>query len=339
MEKNIPWDLLISHLKQETDPNKERELSEWRSLDDNDSLYNEIYSLWNNIKKESSAYNPDTSYYWEEMKTRMDTMGKKRKTLSIPLQKLRISIVAASILLFISVSSSHFFTKTYFQPKISTQTHKALNGKSQLVLPDGTEVWLNVGSTLSYKTTFLKDRQVTLDGEALFNVYNDTRHPFVVSAEDVQIKVLGTRFNVEAYPANDIIRVALSSGKVNISACEQSLLMNPGDVVTFDKNTFLLSKIKGDVVFESFWAAHSYAFEAKPLRHICKYLERWYNITIELDPIIADSQIYTFTVNDEPLETILQIMSRINPIQYSFEEDKRVIINEKCHHKKGKPMK
>lgn len=326
MDKHIPWDLLISHLKKETNPEDEQAISEWRVVNGNESLYKEIVSLWEDIIKDAVAYNPDTAYYWKEMEARMEAMEKKKKNLSISLRKVRVAVAAAVILLFIAVSSSYLITKSYFQPEISGQTYKALNGKSQMILPDGTEVWLNIGSTLTYKTTFLKNRQVTLDGEALFEVHKDTKHPFVVSAGEVQVEVLGTRFNVEAYSTNEAIRVALLKGKVAVTAFKQNLAMNPGDVVTFDKNTLLLSKINGDVAFESFWADHSYTFDAKSLSYICKYLERWYNITIELDPAIAEAQIYTFTITDEPLETILQIMSRINPIRYSFEEDKRVII-------------
>ena len=87
----------------------------------------------------------------------------------------------------------------------------------------------------------------------------------------------------------------------------------------------MLSINKDDVAFESFWADSCYTFKAQKLGHICKYLERWYNTDISLDPSIA-SNVYTFTITDEPLQTILQIMSRISPIKYSFEENNRVII-------------
>ena len=323
MERHIPWNLLISHLKNETNPDEERTLSEWRSLNDNETLYEEIITVWKEIIKDTTTYNPDTEYYWKQMEICME---KNKRILSFSLHKIRISITAASILLFIAVFSSYFITKNYFQPEISKQTYKALNGKSEISLPDGSVVWLNIGSSLTYQTTFLNNRQVTLDGEALFEVQKDTKHPFVVSAGDIRVKVLGTRFNVDAYPTKEIIRIALLNGEVAVYTPEQNMEMVAGDVVAYDRKTTVLSKITEDIVFETFWANKSYSFKAESLSHICKYLERWYNIRIEIDPDIAESQIYTFTVSDEPLETILQIMSHINPIQYSFEENKRVII-------------
>ncbi|MDH6342589.1 transmembrane sensor [Parabacteroides sp. PFB2-12] len=326
MERHIPWDLLIAHLKKEADEEAEEALLIWRTQADNHILYNEIASLWEEIIKESAAYNPDTDYYWKQLEMRMEAMEKKRRTLSIPLRNIRIAMAAASVLLLVAISSSYFITKKYFQPAVSLQTYKALNGKSQMILPDGSVVWLNVGSTLTYETAFLKNRRIDLEGQALFEVERDEKHPFVVSTGDVTVEVLGTRFHVEAYPTDEEIRVALLEGRVEVSAFEQAFVMDPGEVVAFDRHSRSLSKIEGDVVFESFWADDSYTFDAKPLSYICRYLERWFNIDIELDPAIADSQVYTFTITDEPLETILQIMSRINPIQYSFEDDKRVFI-------------
>ena len=326
MKRHIPWDLLITHLKNEANSEKEQFVAEWRAVAGNEEFYKEICSLWDVIKKDSSSYNPDTDFYWSKIEARMEVMEKKKKIFSFPLRKIRISIAAASILFIIAITLSYFFTRNYFIQDVGLQTYKAINGKSQIILPDGSEVWLNIGSTIAYETSFINNRRVMLEGEALFEVCKDSKNPFIVSASDLRVMVHGTRFNVQAYPDDEEIRVALSEGRVEVSAFGHGLMMSPGDVVTFDRKTNMLSKISGDVAFESFWAGNSHTFDAKSLRFICKYLERWYNISIELDPSIADSQVYTFTMTNESLETILQIMSRINPVQYSFEEDKRVVI-------------
>ncbi|MDR1102213.1 MAG: DUF4974 domain-containing protein [Tannerella sp.] len=336
MERHIPWDLLISHLKKETGTEEEKALAVWRTTEGNESLYGEIVALWHEIIRDSSSYHPDTAYYWKQMEARMAAMEKRKTVRSIPLYK---AVAAASVLLILSVFSAYFVTRNYFRPDVSTQTYRALNGKSQMILPDGSVVWLNIGSTLSFETSFPKDRRVLLDGEALFDVRHDTKYPFVVSTGDVRVEVCGTRFSVEAYPEHETVKVSLLEGRVSVSARDQELMMNPGDMASYNRNTRILSEIEGDVVFESFWADHHLSFESKPLRVICMYLERWYNVEIELDPAIADTQVYTFTITDEPLETILQIMSRINPIRYSFEQDKRLIIKDVSPSKKKMPMK
>ena len=84
---------------------------------------------------------------------------------------------------------------------------------------------------------------------------------------------------------------------------------------------------QSDVELETFWAKESVFFKSKSLGYICKYLERWYNVKINVDPKIAESQFYTFTVKDDSLETILRTSSKINPIKYTFDDNNRVTIS------------
>jgi ferric-dicitrate binding protein FerR (iron transport regulator) len=258
---------------------------------------------------------------------------KKRKSASVSFRRIHIAVaaVAASVLLAVIITASYRMGRHSTQnihSEVNIQTCKAVSGKTQIALPDGSSVWLNQGSELSYETSFLSDRKIQLTGEALFEVRSDAKLPFTVQADEVQVKVSGTRFNVQAYPARQDIRVALLEGKIAVSAGKEELAIVPGDIASFDRKTRQLSSIKDDVAFEAFWANNSCTFEAKPLGHICKYLERWYNIKIRLEPAIADTQVYTFSITDEPLEMILQIMSRINPVRYSFGEDRTVTISD-----------
>lgn len=337
MDKNIPWTLIISHLKQETDLQAEAELSKWRSLPANNTVYLQLESLWEEVRNESALYDPDISFYWSRLEKRMEETNKKNiHTLSI--SRYQIAIAVASLLLLMATSASFFIAKAIFQPEVRTQTYTALNGKSQMILPDGSSVWLNIGSTLSYETSFGRDRVVELQGEALFEVIKDAGRPFMVSVDDIRIQVHGTRFNVNAYKENPRIKVALLEGKVSVWAGNEKSFMKPGELASFDKASQMLHIVEADVYFESFWAGRSCTFTAKPLDYICKYLERWYNIEIHLDPAIVHTN-YTFTITDEPLETVLQIMSRISPLEYSFEENRDVILTQVKPYKKQMPMK
>ncbi|MDR1408408.1 MAG: DUF4974 domain-containing protein [Tannerella sp.] len=325
MTKHIPWDLLISHLKKETDTEQEAALTQWRDTGENDMLYGEIVSLWDEIRRESSSYNPDRDYFWKQLEARMRGTKKKRR-LSVSLHAVRAAVAAAAVLLFIVFAAAYRFGETRSKPETNLHTCTAVNGKTQVVLPDGSLVWLNVGSTLTYETPFLHNREVTLDGEALFDVRKDDRRLFTVRADEVRVEVFGTRFNVHAYPAEADIRVALLDGSVNMSAGERTLAMTPGKIASFDRTTRQLSTVNDDIAVEACWAGNACSFEAQSLSHICRYLERWYNVDIRLDASIAETQTYTFTITDEPLETVLRIMSRINPIRYSFGEDRTVTI-------------
>lgn len=326
MTKHIPWELIISGLKNEITAQQTTLLDKWRTKEENKAIYLEIVSLWEEIQKDASAYHPDTAYYWKQLETKINSREKKKSV--IPLYQYRIAIAVASVFLIISVFTSYLVGKKVSQPAVSSQTYTALNGKSQMILPDGSSVWLNIGSSLTYETSFLNKRNVKLNGEALFEVKKDERHPFIVDVENVQVEVLGTRFNVQAYPTDPGVRVALLEGKVSVRANNEAQQLMPGEIALFDKVGKTLSVTRDDVAFESFWASKSCVFTARSLGDICKYLERWYNVKITLDSKIAASYVYTFTITDEPLETILQIMSRINPIHYSFEENNVVIITQ-----------
>lgn len=333
MTKYIPFDLLILHLKQENSTEEEAALMQWRSTAENEALYSNLVSLWNDIRNESAAYNPDTDYYWKQLHKRIDRMErKKQKSFSVSFRRIHMALAAtaASVLLAIIITVSYRMGHSSTQnthSEVNIQTCKAISGKTQIALPDGSSVWLNQGSALSYETSFLSDRKVQLTGEALFEVRSDAKHPFTVQANEVYVQVSGTRFNVQAYADRQNIRVALLEGKIAVSAEKEELAMIPGDIASFDREIRRLSSTKDDVAFEAFWANNSCTFEAKPLGYICKYLERWYNIKILLDPEIADTQVYTFSVTDEPLEMILRIMSQINPIRYSFNEDRTVTLS------------
>lgn len=323
--KHIPWELIISHLKQDTTQEEEKMLADWRTSPDNNSVYMELEAVWYEVCKEAGEYNPDVNLYWKKLEARIDTKKEKRNRLSFP--KYKIATIAASFLLLVSVPLAYELGKKIATPEPTIQTYSALSGKSQLILPDGTCVWLNIGSTLTCETPFTDKREIKLTGEALFEVTKDKEHPFIVHSGDVQVKVYGTRFCVNAYPVNNNLKIALLEGKVSLQAGGQETFLKPGELASYDKQTKALHIEPADINFETCWANNSFTFNAKPLDYICKYLERWYNVNITLTPEIART-CYTFTITDEPLETILQIMARINPIQYSFEENREVIISD-----------
>ncbi len=329
MNKNIPWNLIIDNLRKDINDDEKNTLDDWLADPHNHSLYVELCALWDEICEQAGSYTPDISYYWEKLESRITSEKKEKRAVS--LKKFKTAVAAASILLIISVSFL-IGKRLSFQEPVE-QRITAQSGKSSMMLPDGSTVWINIGTTLTFATPFIQNRIVRLDGEALFEVKKDTGHPFLVYIDDVYVKVHGTRFNIQAYKDDSEIRIALLDGKVSVWANEKETEIKPGEIASYHKQTHLLTVNREDVMFESFWADKSFSFHAKPLGYICKYLEKWYNVHIDIDPSIAESQIYTFTITDEPLESILQIMSRINPIYYSFEENRKVII------KNVKPLK
>jgi ferric-dicitrate binding protein FerR (iron transport regulator) len=322
MKNEIPWNRLIAHFKKEADAEAEKQLAAWRAADDNEQLYQELNTLWEAICAESADYQPDTAYYWKRMEAHIKQRTPKRRSLRW--MRYAATVAAAWAVMALSYLLIQQFDALHHA---RIQTYTSMSGKSQLMLPDGSTVWLNRGSTLRYETSFLQQRQVTLNGEALFDVRHDAAHPFVVNASPMRVTVHGTRFNVKAYPADSVLHVALLDGRVTVAAADREVTMTPGEVLSYHKGSRALTNSTSDVAFESFWARSSCSFQAQPLREIAKYLAQWYRYDIRVDDAIADTQVYTFTITDEPLETVLQIMASINPIHYAFGKNRTVTIS------------
>ena len=176
----------------------------------------------------------------------------------------------------------------------STQKDNALNqviipyGKSsEIILADGSHIWLNAGSRLSYPSEFRgNSREVYLTGEAFFEVSHNPSKPFYVITPEVKIKVIGTSFNVSAYPDEQTVETVLVSGKV--TAGKNRLLagtidLAPGERLTYDKNTTDLSKDKVDVNNHSSWKDGYLLFNNAPCSHVFLKLQRYYNKDIRFD--------------------------------------------------------
>jgi transmembrane sensor len=169
---------------------------------------------------------------------------------------------------------------------------------SELILPDGSRVWLNAGSRLIYPEFFAdKTREVLLIGEAFFEVEHNVKQPFIVQTSDIRIKVLGTRFNVSAYPSDHVIETVLTQGKVSLEQNNSGMFtetteLNPGQLAVFNrtKGTTLLRVV--DVENHTLWQEGLLKFESTDLNRLTKKLERYFNIRFNYsDPMLGTIRI------------------------------------------------
>jgi len=183
---------------------------------------------------------------------------------------------------------------TICSDKVSKTTEIAMNqliipyGKtSEVMLADGTKVFLNAGSRLVYPENFTgKTREVFLAGEAFFDVKHDQNHPFIVQLSDLRIKVLGTRFNISAYPTDNVIETVLAEGKVrmeknNAGLFDKVIEMVPDQLASFDRITKETNVRKVNTENYTLWTTGILKFESTDLNRITKRLERFYNIRFE----------------------------------------------------------
>ncbi len=238
-----------------------------------------------------------------------------------------IQRVAAILLLPVIVASAIYF---YSEKKDRTQFSSVYNTvetplgmRSSLTLPDGTRVWLNSGSSISYPVLFANDfRAVSLKGEAYFEVKKDKSWPFVVNTKNLDVVVTGTTFNCNAYPENDQVQTVLVEGEVtlaNQSATELATL-NPGELAIFDKSNQRITTTKTDLQKYIAWKSGKLMFRDDKMNKVVEKLERWYNVEFEIeDPEIAD-YIYTATFIDESLDQVLKMLTLSAPIRYTISD-------------------
>ena len=154
-----------------------------------------------------------------------------------------------------------------------------------LDLPDGSNVWLNAGTTMQYPVSFMTDkREVILDGEAYFEVAHNEKSPFVVHTSTLDVEVLGTKFNVEAYSARKIFETSLMEGRVKVKLPhdeKNSVILAPNQKTTLIDGRLVVSKIDDYNVYR--WKEGLYCFRNKPFADIIKDLEKYYDLKIQMD--------------------------------------------------------
>jgi ferric-dicitrate binding protein FerR (iron transport regulator) len=204
----------------------------------------------------------------------------------------------------------------------------------RLVLSDGTSVSLNAGTSLKYPIRFIKgkDRQVFLKGEAYFDVTKDTENPFVVNVNEMNVRVLGTQFNVSSYPEDLSYNTVLVEGSVGIyKKGEQfdigsAILLKPGFRAAWNKDNKAVNIEKVNTNIYTGWVVGKLIFKNLPFKNIRKKLERHYNITIVNNNKALESKTYNATFDTQKIEEVMEILNKSFSIKYKIENNK-VIIN------------
>jgi ferric-dicitrate binding protein FerR (iron transport regulator) len=274
-----------------------------------------------------SAPSTDTASVKAEIWQQL-TADPKKPGRETPLFRLRwhhLSGIAAAVALLLLAG-------TFLQQpsnKINTATIEAINQETfplSLQLEDGTEVWLKPGSRLVYPETFSpEERRVRLLGEARFEVTTDPDHPFIVETGQVLTRVLGTTFNVKAFPGRDAIEIALLEGKVKVdlqadTSLRQLASLAPGEALTFRKANGLYSKSAIISPGEYEWKNGIIEFQRAGIREVAETLEDWYGISITIPEgsSIESTLVHRINTQKLELEEILEGIALVAP--YRFEK-------------------
>ncbi len=332
--------LILKELEEELSSHEKTELKSWLREPENQLLYEEQKKLWNlmdelhRMKKISMT------------KALKKVEGKLFGRLSFNFLKrlervaaiLFIPLLLASIWLFGIQRGAEFSGLQYNTVQVP------LGMRSSITLPDGTLVSLNSGSSLKYPVAFTgKTRNVELAGEAFFDVTKNKNKPFIVSASDIDIKVLGTAFNCCAYPEDQNIETALVRGSIEITKEKDErhkLCVKPGEVATYSKTDRTIEKNKVNLDKFISWKSGKLIFRDDSMATVLEKLGRWYNVEFQVKDKEILSYEYSATFSEESLDQVLKILTLSSSIHYQLlprqanennSYDKQIIVLMKQH--------
>lgn len=241
-------------------------------------------------------------------------------------RKLGALLACSLVMLALAIM---YIDKQKKHPAVANNEVTTRNGAtSTLQLPDGTRVWLNADSKLVYPETFVgQQREVTLSGEAYFDVSSNNLHPFVIHTEKLNIQVLGTAFNVKSYPQDDIVEATLVRGKIAVSQKDlpaEKVILTPNQKLTFNKADILprlqvsnLQPTDGSLMAETAWVQHKMVFNNTSLASIAQILERRFNVQFVFDNESVKSYTYTGSYENEDLDEILKVLQLCRKFSYT----------------------
>ena len=237
---------------------------------------------------------------------------------------LKVFVKYAAIIIAAFFSGNMIKSFTTADKEVLYSEIRAPHGQmSKVVLPDGTKIWLNSGTTIKYPDRFTEEkREVTISGEAYFEVAKMDHKPFLVTTKDLVVEVFGTSFNVSAYIDDDATSVTLVEGKVEIIGTDgkTSARLNPGQLAVKNKKESTISIHNVETSFYKAWIEGRIYFDDQPLNQIAIKLERWFNVNIEFANDNLKSYKFTGTIlKNKPLDQIMQALELLAPIRFKHQ--------------------
>ncbi|MDR1601197.1 MAG: DUF4974 domain-containing protein [Tannerella sp.] len=202
--------------------------------------------------------------------------------------------------------------------------------RSNISLPDGTKVWLNSHSKITYPRDYgLHERTLSLSGEAYFEVAADPEKRFTVNAGDMQVEALGTSFNVKAYGDDRETVATLFSGSLQATVRGKTLTLEPEHCVTFDREeNRLISRRAENAAYASMWRDSELAFSRQTMDEIAVMFNRLYNVTIQFESEKIRNIRFSGVIKNNSLDNVLEIISLTAPIVYRHRGD-TIILSER----------
>lgn len=299
----------------------------FKNEENNEGLKESMESEWNetdhtNNNKERLSHILDNLHLQRNMNSNVKTnvfhnfyhaFSKVAVVLIVP------ALITIAVLSYLSINSPE-------KAESWAEIHSPVGSRTKFQLPDGSQGWLNGGSSIKYPINFMKHRSVEISGEAWFDVVHLESEEFRVITAYFDVKVLGTQFNVVAYDDDATAEVILERGKVLVLGKDEKVNgeLNPDQHIVYNKISKTLIKSNIDSKSYTSWKDGLLIFKNVPMSEIARRLERRYNAEIILHGDSLKSSIFRATFQDEDLDEICKMLSTVTPIKYKIQKREKL---------------
>nr|WP_321408589.1 FecR domain-containing protein [uncultured Carboxylicivirga sp.] len=319
-------DILTKYTDEETSSGENIIVEDWLAENGEEK---EIKSFFKNewykyIQKSNDADKKDLTHILHKVHHSIRTTeAKQKKNLSQLFIKWYTKAAAILFIPLIIGALSYPIFQNLSLPK-STDDDSIIKvvcpegNKMAFSLPDGTKGMLNSGSSIEYQIPFNKKRNVTISGEVYLDVFHNKRRPFKVHYGESFITVLGTKFNIKAYPEENTTEIVLAEGKITWQANESSkpVTINPNEKLLIKKDKLSICNV--DASTYASWKDGMLVFRGESMEDAINKLQRWYNVEIE----IIDEEIWTYsftgTFLNDSLEEVLKLLKKTSPLDFKL---------------------
>jgi ferric-dicitrate binding protein FerR (iron transport regulator) len=339
MEQRISHidELILSCLSGNSNPDETAELKEWLDASsENRAHLRAIREIWLASGVLDHAVRFDKNRAGERFFARTGSHANiRRKTGKHAVMRyLSYTAAAVALLLIVSYVSYRHGGEQLKNRFADIVIETPMGAKTKMFLPDGTLVWLNANSKITYSQGFgVSDRNVGLTGEGYFEVTGNAELPFRVKTNELQVSVLGTKFNFSNYPDNEEATVSLMEGKVqvkNLMNVNEEKIMTPDEKALLNKKTGQMRILSHRTHLSSEWTNGYLCFDNELLPDIVKTLERNYNVKISIaDKSLETTRFYSdFSRQEQSIEDILRLLKSTNKLTYTI-EGKNITLRER----------
>lgn len=328
------WEMMGKYLSHETTDEETAQVETWANQSgENREELDKIRLLLAQADSVYKLKRYDSKAAWQSVSNRTNTSQlNKVRRISFTKEKMKTFYKYAAVLvvaLLLGAAGYYIGFQNPMREITSSEISANIQTPNEYILPDGSVVTLNSDSKISFPKRFKGDsREVTISGEAFFDVKRNQEKPFIITAGEARVKVLGTSFNVSAYPDNERVEVLVESGRVEVShkenisvEKEEKILLTRGEKGTLlKKENVLVESVNTDRNYLA-WKTRNLVFNETPMKEVINHLRKVYHVDIQTEDEKINEMVLTAEFDKKPIDFVLNVVKITFDLDLNYEDE------------------